>query len=134
MIEQKSGGSILFVASVSGQIVCYPQPLVAYAASKAAIIHISRSLAAEWAVHGIRVNSISPGYMNTVLTQGAGLAQERKIWTEQNPMGRLGEASELTGPVVLLSSQAGGSYLTGVDIVIDGECFISPLSLKVPIC
>ena len=120
MVEQQSGGSILFVASVSGQIVCYPQPLVAYAASKAAISHVGRSLAAEWAVHGIRVNSISPGYMNTILTQGVGLKQERRTWRERTPMGRLGEASELTGAIVLLSSQA-GSYMTGVDIVVDGE-------------
>ena len=120
MIEQKKGGRILFVSSVSGRVVCYPQPLVAYAASKAAISHVGRSLAAEWAVHGIRVNSISPGYMNTILTQGAGLAQHREIWKGHNPMGRLGEASELTGAIVLLCSQA-GSYITGADIVIDGE-------------
>ena len=120
MIERKTGGSILFVGSVSGHRVLFPQPLVAYAASKAAIIHVGHSLAAEWAVHGIRVNSISPGYMNTVLTQGAGLAQERKIWTERIPMGRLGEVDELMGAVVMLSSRA-GSYITGSDLVIDGE-------------
>lgn len=120
MIEQNKGGSIIFVSSVSGRIVCYPQPLVAYAASKAAISHVGRSLAAEWAVHGIRVNSISPGYMNTILTRGDGLVQQREMWQARSPMGRLGDASELTGAVILLSSQA-GSYMTGADIVVDGE-------------
>ena len=123
MIERATGGSIVFVASTLGHRVAFPQPLTSYNASKAAILHVSRALAAEWAVHGIRVNSISPGYMNTVLTQGPGLEQMRKIWNERNPMGRSGEVSELIGPVLLLCSPA-GSYITGADIVIDGKNLI----------
>ena len=71
MIEQKSGGSILLVASTNGHVVLYPQPQVAYGISKAAIIHMTKSLAAEWAVYGIRVNCLSPGYMDTVLNHMA---------------------------------------------------------------
>ena len=120
MVQRGTGGSILFVASALGHRVAFPQPLTAYNASKAAIQHVGRALAAEWAVHGIRVNSISPGYMNTVLTQGTGLEQMRKVWKEHIPMGRMGEVSELMGPVLLLCSDA-GSYITGADIVIDGK-------------
>lgn len=63
LIKQGKGGSIVFTASISGHRVNYPQPQVAYNVSKAAILALKSSLAAEWAVHGIRVNSISPGYM-----------------------------------------------------------------------
>ncbi|KAF8322609.1 NAD(P)-binding protein [Clavulina sp. PMI_390] len=63
MIESGRGGSIINIASMSGHIVNYPQPQSAYNASKAAVIHLSKSLAAEWAPHKIRVNTISPGYM-----------------------------------------------------------------------
>ncbi|KAG8532931.1 uncharacterized protein KY384_002809 [Bacidia gigantensis] len=61
MIAQKTGGSIVFIASISAQKTNFPQPQAAYNASKAALVSLKRSLAAEWAVHGIRVNSLSPG-------------------------------------------------------------------------
>jgi len=76
-------------------------------------------MAAELAVHGIRVNSISPGYMDTILNEGEGLEKARQIWTSKNPMGRMGKPWELQGIVVLLCSQA-GSYITGADFVVDG--------------
>lgn len=117
--KQKSGGSITLIASVSGHKVNFPQPQVAYNVSKAAVIAMKASLAAEWAVHGIRVNSISPGYMDTVLNEGEGLAEARAIWTGRNPMGRMGAVGELDGVCVLLCSRA-GSYITGADFVVDG--------------
>jgi len=107
-----SGGSIVFIASISGHRVNYPQPQVAYNVSKSAVITLKNSLAAEFARYGIRVNSISPGYMDTILNEGEGIAEARQIWTERNPMGRMGTPDELTGAVVLLSSAA-GSYMTG---------------------
>ena len=67
MIAQNTGGSIVFLASISAHRTNYPQPQAAYNASKAALLSLKYSLAAEWAVHGIRVNSISPGYMDTLL-------------------------------------------------------------------
>ena len=124
MITQKTPGSIVLIASMSAYKVNYPQPQSAYNASKAALVSLKSSLAAEWAVYGIRVNTISPGYMDTVLNEGEGLEEARKVWTERNPMGRMGVPEELTGCVVLLCSQA-GSYMTGVDLRVDGgQCCI----------
>lgn len=119
MIKQKKRGSIVLTASISGHAVNYPQPQVGYNTSKAAVIHIARCLGAEWAHHGIRVNSISPGYMNTILNEGDGLAEARKLWAERNPFGRMGEPEELAGAVVMLCSKA-GSYINGTDITVDG--------------
>jgi len=80
---------------------------------------MSRCLAAEWARYGIRVNTISPGYMDTILNEGPGLEEARSVWANRNPMGRMGSPRELTGPVVLLCSAA-GSYTNGADLVVDG--------------
>ncbi|KAI1846620.1 hypothetical protein JX266_007193 [Neoarthrinium moseri] len=112
-------GSILFVASISAHRVNFPQPQVAYNASKAAVLATAKSLAAEWARYGIRVNSISPGYMDTILNEGSGLKVARDTWNDRNPMGRMGVPEELCGAIIMLSSQA-GSYITGADLCIDG--------------
>jgi len=119
MVTQGTGGSIVFTASISAHRVNFPQPQAAYNTSKAAIVALKNSLAAEWAVHGIRVNSISPGYMDTVLNEGAGLEKARNIWASRNPMGRMGALGELDGVLVLLCSRA-GSYISGSDLVVDG--------------
>ncbi len=113
------GGSIVLTASISGHVVNYPQPQAHYNASKAAVLSLRRSLAAEWGRHGIRVNSISPGYMDTILNAGDGLAAHRAAWAARTPWGRMGAPEELTGAVVLLASSA-GSYMTGADILVDG--------------
>lgn len=109
----------MFTASISAHRVNFPQPQVAYNVSKSALLTLKNCLAAEWAQYGIRVNSISPGYMDTILNEGPGLADARAIWTNRNPMGRMGTPQELTGAVVLLCAQA-GSYMNGCDIIIDG--------------
>lgn len=119
MIVQGNGGSITFIASISAHRVNYPQPQVAYNVSKAAVLMLKSCLAAEWARFGIRTNSISPGYMDTVLNEGDGIAEHRKIWTSRNPTGRMGNPSELTGAAVLLASSA-STYINGVDLVVDG--------------
>lgn len=119
MKKQGTGGSVVFTASISGRRVNFPQPQVAYNVSKAAVVALKESLAAEWARYGIRVNSISPGYMDTVLNEGAGLEEARNIWASRNPMGRMGVVGELDGVVVLLCSRA-GSYINGADFVVDG--------------
>jgi len=112
MIRSGTGGSIVFTASISAHRVNFPQPQVAYNVSKSALLTLKNCLAAEWARYGIRVNSISPGYMDTILNEGSGIAEGRAIWANRNPMGRMGIPGELTGAVVLLSSSA-GSYLNG---------------------
>ncbi len=119
MIQAGTGGSIVLTASISAHRTSYPQPQAACNASKAALLSLKSSLAAEWAVHGIRVNSISPGYMDTAVSEGDSIEEARKIWAERNPMGRMGAPEELTGIVVLLCSAA-GSYINGADFVIDG--------------
>ncbi|KAL8925310.1 MAG: hypothetical protein Q9208_003600 [Pyrenodesmia sp. 3 TL-2023] len=124
MVAAKSPGTIVFIASVSAHRINFPQPQAAYNASKAALLSLKSSLAAEWARYGIRVNTISPGYMDTILNEGEGLDEARRTWTARNPMGRMGQPEELTGPLVMLCSSA-GSYITGADLVVDGGqiCF-----------
>ncbi|KAL2210152.1 NAD(P)-binding protein [Sarocladium strictum] len=119
MANRGTGGSIILTASISAHAANFPQPQVHYNASKAALLSVKGSLAAEWARYGIRVNTISPGYINTVLNEGDWLAGHRSIWAERNPYGRMGEPEELTGAIVLLASGA-GSYITGADILVDG--------------
>ncbi|KUJ18736.1 NAD(P)-binding protein [Mollisia scopiformis] len=113
MVKQGTRGSITFVASISGHMVNYPQPQAAYNVSKAAVLTLKNCLATEWARYGIRVNSISPGYMDTILNEGDGIEKSKQMWKERNPSGRLGVPSELTGAVILLSSNA-GTYINGV--------------------
>lgn len=119
MVRQGRGGRIVFTASISAHRVNFPQPQVAYNTSKGALLMLKSSLAAEWARYGINVNSISPGYMDTVLNDGEGLAEARRIWAERNPAGRMGMPEEVAGVVVMLCSKA-GSYFNGSDLVVDG--------------
>lgn len=114
---------IPFLVAISGHAVNYPQPQVGYNASKASLLSMKSSLAAEWSRYGIRINTISPGYMDTVLNEGDRLDEAKKIWFERNPMGRMGRKEELSGALVLLCSGA-GSYITGSDIVVDGEFLV----------
>lgn len=123
MVKQRTEGSITFVASISAHRVNYPQPQVAYNVSKSGLLMLKSCLAAEWARYGIRTNSVSPGYMDTILNEGDGIATHRKIWAERNPSGRMGSPSELTGAVVLLASTA-GTYINGSDIVVDGGAIV----------
>ncbi len=118
MIKQGTGGSIIFVASMSGSIVNYPQPQCCYNASKAAVIQLTKSLAAEWAQHGIRVNAISPGYMDTALNRVPALEAQKKIWASMTPQGRLGNVDELNNLAVFLASDA-SSLMTGANCIID---------------
>lgn len=96
---------------------------MAYNSSKTAILSLTKSLAAEWARWGIRVNAVSPGYMDTVLNEGEGLERARGVWKGRNPMGRMGAPWEVTGPVVMLVSE-GGRYVNGVDVVVDGGAMV----------
>ncbi|KAK9468568.1 hypothetical protein V1512DRAFT_257403 [Lipomyces arxii] len=114
----RGSGSIIFIGSMSGSIVNWPQCQIAYNASKAGVIHMMKSFAVEWAKYNIRCNSISPGYMHTSLIEFADKDLIRK-WLEATPMKRMGEPEELQGVVLWLASKA-SSYTTGADIAIDG--------------
>lgn len=118
-------GSIINTASMSGHIVNVPQPQCAYNASKAGVIMLTKSLAVEWAKTGIRVNSISPGYIGTDLIMNAPhLKPLIEQWNAMAPMGRLGKPEELQSVLVYLAGDT-SSFTTGSDIVVDGAftCF-----------
>jgi sorbose reductase len=123
MVDQGTGGSIVFTASISAHRVNYPQPQAAYNVSKAALITLKNCFATEWACYGIRINSVSPGYMDTILNEGPGIAEARDVWAARNPTGRMGTPEELTGAIVMLSAVT-SSYINGTDIVVDGGAIV----------
>lgn len=116
----RGGGSIVSTASMSGLISNHPQPQAAYNASKAAVIHLTRSLAGEWAARGVRVNAVAPGYTATPLTKrGLETPEWRDTWLGTTPMGRLAEPAEIAPAVLYLASDA-ASFVTGHTLVVDG--------------
>ncbi|KAI2780354.1 NAD(P)-binding protein [Daldinia loculata] len=119
MMAAGKPGSIVLVASMSGSIVNYPQEQSCYNASKAGVIQFGKSLAAEWAKYNIRVNCISPGYMDTALNRVPALEAQKKIWRSLTPQARLGNVDELNGLCVFLASDA-SSFMTGANVAIDG--------------
>lgn len=119
MMKAGKKGSIILVASMSGSIVNYPQEQSCYNASKAGVIQLGKSLAAEWAKYNIRVNCISPGYMDTALNKVPALDAQKKIWKSLTPQSRLGNVDELNGLCVFLASDS-SSFMTGANCLIDG--------------
>ena len=120
LVAQGKQGNIVNTASMSGTIVNIPQGQASYNASKAGVMHLTKSLAVEWAPLGIRVNSISPGYIATEMT-GNVREDWRQIWTDMIPFKRMGTPEELSGAVIYLLSDA-ATYTSGADLIIDG-CF-----------
>ena len=114
MIKQQHG-VILNIGSMSGTIVNTPQPQISYNASKAGVIQLSKSLAMEWAKYNIRVNTLSPGYIDTDFTV-QDLVSE---WKWHIPLQRLGDTSELQALALFLASDA-SSYVTGANYILDG--------------
>lgn len=115
-MQERRSGTIINIASILGHIAA---PNVApYAAAKAAILQLTKVLALELAAHGVRVNSIAPGYIDTPLTRQHAPEVRDRI-TRTTPLGRFGEARELIGPVVFLASEA-SSFITGSSLIVDG--------------
>lgn len=119
MLKQGKG-SIINTASMSAHIVNRPQPQCSYNATKNGVIQLSKSLAIEWAKKGVRVNTISPGYMGTDLTLNSeDLKPLIKTWNDWAPLGRLGRPDELQGIAVYLAGDT-SSFSTGDDYLVDG--------------
>ncbi len=111
--------AIINIASMSGSIVNCGLTQAHYTASKAGVIHLTKSLAMEWVGRGIRVNAISPGYTATPMNTRPEMVHQTRLFKEQTPMGRMATPQEMVGPAVFLASQA-ASYVTGVDLLVDG--------------
>ena len=117
MIKAGKPGSIINIASILGLRVS--KALASYIAAKSAVVQLTKAMALEWARHGIRVNAIAPGFFITEMNQEQFDAGAGEILTKGVPMRRVGELEELSGPVLLLASDA-GSFMTGSTIEVDG--------------
>lgn len=118
MLPRKRG-SIVNIASMSGTIVNRGLLQAHYNASKAGVIHLTRSLAMEWSDRGLRVNAISPGYTATPMNTRPEVAEQVKQFERDTPLGRMASVDELVGPAIFLSSAA-ASFCTGIDLIVDG--------------
>ncbi|KAI9889087.1 MAG: hypothetical protein M1814_005811 [Vezdaea aestivalis] len=121
MIRFGNGGSIVMIASMSGHVANRGLTCTAYNASKAGVLQLARSLASEWGEHGIRVNTISPGYIVTAMVEELFKKhpERRRDWPTQNMLGRLSTPEEYRGAAVFLISNA-SSFMTGADLRMDG--------------
>ena len=119
MLERKRG-AIVTIGSMSGFIVNKPQKQSYYNASKAAVHHLTRSLATEWADRNVRINSVAPTYIETPLTKFASDdAAMFSTWLEMTPMARMGQPDEIASVVHFLASDA-ASLMTGSIVLADG--------------
>jgi NAD(P)-dependent dehydrogenase (short-subunit alcohol dehydrogenase family) len=117
---ERGGGSIVNVGSMSGFIVNRPQEQANYNASKAAVHHLTRSLAAEWGARGVRVNAVAPTYIDTEMN--AYVYEDKEMfrhWVGGTPMNRLGRMDEVASVILFLASEA-ASLMTGSIVLADG--------------
>lgn len=113
------GGSIVNISSISGIVAIYGTPNVAYAASKFAVRGITKQVAIEYGGHGIRANSVHPGYIRTPMMTAALDEEQIKIASGSVPIKRVGEVEDVSNLVVFLASDESG-FVTGTEHIIDG--------------
>lgn len=124
MMQAEVKGSIINIASITA---LRPSNMIsAYSASKAAVDHLTRTMALEAAWHGIRVNAIAPGYFKTAINDEFLDSEAGQRMAKRVPMRRFGNYEELNAPLLLLASEE-GSYMTGSTLVVDGGHSLSPL-------
>ncbi len=124
LMKRNGGGSIVNVASILGLRVA--GQVAAYAASKAGLIQLTKALALEWARHGVRVNALCPGYIETDINRDFFASDAGRAMLKRVPQRRLGRPSDLDGPLLLLCSDA-SAYMTGSVIAVDGGHLVSSL-------
>jgi NAD(P)-dependent dehydrogenase (short-subunit alcohol dehydrogenase family) len=123
-VERKHAGAIINIASILG--IGTSLGVMPYAVSKAGLIQMTKTLALEWARHGIRVNAIAPGYFPTDLNREFLASEQGQAIKKRVPMRRFGEFDDLDGPLLLLASSA-SAYMTGSVIAVDGGHLIASL-------
>ncbi len=124
MRDAETGGSIINIASILGLRVAQQVP--AYTAAKAGLIHLTRSLALEWARHGIRVNALAPGYFETEINRSFFETESGQALIRRIPQRRLGQPRQLDGALLLLASDA-SDFMTGTVLPVDGGHSINSL-------
>ena len=124
LIAAGQPGSIINIASILGLRV--RAQVASYAATKAAVVQLTKALALEWAVHGIRVNAIAPGYFETEINRDLLRSPVGQAIVSRIPQQRVGQLAELDGPLLLLASDA-SSYMTGSVISVDGGHLVNTL-------
>ena len=117
MLAQSGGGSIVNISSICAHVAVRPQKQCHYQAAKGGVNMLTKSLAAEWAERRVRVNTVSPGYVNTVLLSK--MTELHPLWEAHTPMGRLALPREIAEVILFLASER-SSYVTGSDFVVDG--------------
>jgi NAD(P)-dependent dehydrogenase (short-subunit alcohol dehydrogenase family) len=123
-MTQRGRGSIINIASVSAHLPL--SRVVAYSAAKAALLNLTQFLSREWALHGVRVNSITPGFFpaeqnrRLLFNEDGSPTPRAQSILNHTPMGRFGESSELIGAAVFLASAQASSFVTGIDLRVDG--------------
>ena len=124
MIRAEKPGSIINISSILG--IGVSKALASYIAAKTGVINLTKAMALEWVKSGIRVNAIAPGYFVTEINEKAFEQGAHEMVKQAVPMGRVGEMDEISGPLLLLASDA-GAYMTGSVLTVDGGHLVRSL-------